>query len=200
MQASLSLVTRQTAAAQGDFARTSNQSANQSRIFTPASTTSANVGAKLLPVFSKLVKGVNGFVDGMENGTGAGGKFADVMRGVATAARAPTQIQRPSALVQGARDRHDRARRPTEALAAGFGAYRIIGGIITLVKAADRAASAQHRDGREPDRPHVAAIAGLAAGLVLLYKRSETARRIIDGAFSFRSRAPRSPSPTPTSA
>jgi hypothetical protein len=57
MQASLSLITRQTAAAQGDFARTSGQSANQSRILhARLDDLQANVGAKVLPVFSRLVK------------------------------------------------------------------------------------------------------------------------------------------------
>jgi hypothetical protein len=186
MQASLSLITRQTAAAQGDFARTSGQSANQSRILhARLDDLQANVGAKVLPVFSRLVKGVNGFVDGMENGTGAGGKFADVMRGVATAAQGTwTQIKETVRWFKEHETTTTALAAATAALAAGFGAYRIVGTITTLVKNLRTAQLGLNLAfTANPIGLTIAAVAALAAGLVVLYKRSETARRIIDGAF-----------------
>lgn len=96
--ATLALITKQTAAAQGDFARTSDGLANQQRILKARlSDAGAELGEKLLPVALKVARGLNrlldqgdkvkdgfdrikgavrGFVDGLRSGEGGAGDFA----------------------------------------------------------------------------------------------------------------------------
>lgn len=58
------LITKQTAAAHGDFARTSGGLANQGRILRARlSDVSAELGAKLLPAAVKVVSGINKIID-----------------------------------------------------------------------------------------------------------------------------------------
>lgn len=75
-----SLLFRQTAKAQGDFARTSKGAANQQKILNAQfSDAQAKLGGLLLPTFTKGITKVNRFVGEIQSGTGAGGKFADTL-------------------------------------------------------------------------------------------------------------------------
>lgn len=90
-QASLSLITRQTADAQGAFARESDTLAGkQARASASVENLKAAVGEELLPVFAdvtdyintKIVPAVSDFIDEFKNGEGAGGTFKDVLQTV----------------------------------------------------------------------------------------------------------------------
>lgn len=87
--AAQSLIMTQTKTAQGDFARTSGGLANQQRILAARmEDVKAKVGKALLPIITKLVTFVNtsvipaisGFVSGMQDGSGAGGKFVEAFK------------------------------------------------------------------------------------------------------------------------
>jgi hypothetical protein len=78
--AAQSLIVKQTKDAQGDFARTSSGLANQQRILgAEAKDLEAKLGKGLLPITKKVVSEAAKFVTGIQDGTGAGGEFADVL-------------------------------------------------------------------------------------------------------------------------
>ena len=79
VQATLSLIYRQTRQAQGDFARTSDGLANQQRILSARlSDVSGEIGGRLLPVALKLVGGFNDLLTQAQAGTGVFGDVRDV--------------------------------------------------------------------------------------------------------------------------
>lgn len=79
-------VTQVTANAQGDFARTSGGAANQTRIFREGlKELAANFGQLILPAFTKVVKKLNGFVDGLRNMDADTKKIAITIAGLAAA-------------------------------------------------------------------------------------------------------------------
>lgn len=85
-------VTQVTANAQGDFARTSGGAANQTRIFREGlKELAANFGQLILPAFTKVVKKLNGFVDGLRNMDADTKKIAITIAGFA-AAIGPTML------------------------------------------------------------------------------------------------------------
>ena len=91
-----SIIMRQTKDAQGDFARTSGGLANQQRILRAQLTnTEAELGAKLLPTFLKIVTATNRFVTQMHDGTGAGGRFADAMSNIGRDAKSAYESLKP---------------------------------------------------------------------------------------------------------
>lgn len=81
-QASYSLFLKDTKDAQGDFARTSDSLANQQRILNAQwEDAKARLGKALLPLATKAAKALSQFFEGMEDGTGAGGRFVKVVSG-----------------------------------------------------------------------------------------------------------------------
>jgi hypothetical protein len=78
--AAVALITKQTSAAHGDFARTSGGLANQSRILkAQISDLGANIGARLLPVVLKVTTFLNDLIGGRGKGmSGVGEKARDV--------------------------------------------------------------------------------------------------------------------------
>ena len=81
--ASVALITRQTKNAQGDFARTSSGAANQQRILTARiEDLKVKVGTALLPYMTKAITAINKFANQMQDGTGAGGRFAATVKGL----------------------------------------------------------------------------------------------------------------------
>jgi hypothetical protein len=87
--ATYALILRDTKDAQGDFARTSGGLANQQRILRAELTDlAAEIGKFLLPFVNKGTHALVGFIRGMRQGTGAGGKFRAVLGDVADDAKA----------------------------------------------------------------------------------------------------------------
>lgn len=79
--AAQALIYKQTSDAQGDFARTSGGLANQQRILSARTDDlKASLGKGLLPVMTDVVTEVSDFVAEMQNGTGAGGEFVDILK------------------------------------------------------------------------------------------------------------------------
>lgn len=79
VQARYSLLMKSTAKTQGDFANTSDSLANSQRILGAEwSNLQAVAGEKLVPVLAELTSTTSDFVTGMQDGTGAGGKFVDI--------------------------------------------------------------------------------------------------------------------------
>lgn len=88
IQARYNLILKDTTKAQGDFARTSDQDANQTRILKAQyADMTAELGGKLLPVKLKVTKAINKFVDEMQSGTGQGGRFVDTMKDIWSSAK-----------------------------------------------------------------------------------------------------------------
>lgn len=79
-QARLRIITQQSADAHGAFARESDTLAGkQARLSATWDNLRTKLGTKLLPVVTRITDKVGEFVQGMEDGTGAGGKFANVL-------------------------------------------------------------------------------------------------------------------------
>lgn len=79
-QAALSAIQRQSADAQGAFARESDTAAGkQARFKASVDNLKTSLGQQLLPVVSSVAGKANEFVAGMESGTGAGGKFKEIV-------------------------------------------------------------------------------------------------------------------------
>jgi phage-related protein len=86
-QAAYAIIQKDTALAQGDFARTSDGLANQQRILTAQfQDASATMGNLLLPVATKVVKAVNGLLTGFKGLSPTGQKVVAVVAGIAAAA------------------------------------------------------------------------------------------------------------------
>ena len=168
--ARLALITDQTKDAQGAFGREADTAAGrQARLRASLDNVKTTIGQQLLPVVSNITGKLSEFVTGMDNGTGAGGKFkkiiVQVKDGVAAAVKWFVKYQ--DILVP---------------LAAGVGAivaamkvwsvitktYIAIQTALNIVLAAN------------PIGLVVLAIIGLIAIVVLAYKKNETFRRIVD--------------------
>ena len=94
--AAYKIILQDTKTAQGDFGRTSGGLANQQKILASQfSDLKSQIGTALLPKVIELTRYVNsdvvpaimGFVQGMQDGTGSGGKFADTLGSLATFAK-----------------------------------------------------------------------------------------------------------------
>jgi hypothetical protein len=94
--ATLAIIQKDGARAAGDFAKTSDGLANSQKIqAAKVENLKAKIGTGLLPVqlaytkfmSDKAVPAVSKFVSGMQDGTGAGGKFAGVVKDLASAAK-----------------------------------------------------------------------------------------------------------------
>jgi 3D (Asp-Asp-Asp) domain-containing protein len=85
VQARYSLILKDTTKAHGDFARTSQGDANQTRILKAQyADMTAELGGKLLPAKLKVTRALNKFIGEMQNGTGQGGKFVDTLKNIWT--------------------------------------------------------------------------------------------------------------------
>lgn len=93
-QATTNLIMKQGASSRGAFARESDTLAHQQQVLgAQFDNIKVKLGKFLLPLLTKLGKWINtkvlpavsGFIDGMKDGTGAGGKFVDIMKGLAAA-------------------------------------------------------------------------------------------------------------------
>lgn len=79
-EAVLAIVRKDGARAVGDFAKTSGGLANQQKILKARTDDlQAAIGKGLLPVTTKIVSKASEFVEEMQDGTGAGGAFVDVL-------------------------------------------------------------------------------------------------------------------------
>ncbi len=86
-QAAYAIIQKDTVLAQGDFARTSGGLANQQRILSAQfKDASAQLGGLLLPVVTKVVKGVNGLLTGFKGLSPHAQKIVGIMAGLAAAA------------------------------------------------------------------------------------------------------------------
>jgi hypothetical protein len=83
VQARYSLILKDTSKAQGDFARTSQGDANQTRILKAEyADMTAELGAKLLPAKLKVTRALTKFIGEMQKGTGQGGKFVATLEDI----------------------------------------------------------------------------------------------------------------------
>lgn len=79
--AAQALIFKQTKDAQGDFARTSTSAANSQKALTAQfADLRLELGTKLLPLETKVVRALSNFVSEMDDGTGAGGAFVEVLK------------------------------------------------------------------------------------------------------------------------
>lgn len=137
------------------------------------------VGTALLPMVdkianfftTKIVPALSSFVSGMQDGTGAGGKFVSVL----------TTTRDVLASVAGFVKRNADVIVP---LVGALGAAVVVIKVISTVTKAWAAAQALLNLAMtaNPIGIIVVAVAALVAGLVIAYKRSETFRNIVDGA------------------
>ena len=132
------------------------------------------IGTALLPVLdkaeqvitAKIIPAVSNFVTQMQNGTGAGGQLVSVIKGIWAILSTVFNL-----------------------IASNKTAFAILGGTIMTVVGAVRAWRAAQvlLDAVLTANPIgliIVAIAALVAGLVVAYKKSETFRNIVNGAFS----------------
>ena len=78
--ARLALITDQTKDAQGAFGREADTAAGrQARLRASLDNVKTTIGQQLLPVVSNITGKLSEFVTGMDNGTGAGGKFKKII-------------------------------------------------------------------------------------------------------------------------
>lgn len=83
VQARYSLILRDTAKAQGDFNKTKDGDANQTRILKAQyDDLTVSLGNKLLPAKLKVTRALNRFIGEMQDGTGQGGKFVDTLEDI----------------------------------------------------------------------------------------------------------------------
>lgn len=178
--AAQALIMGQTKTAQGDFARTSGGLANQQRILAAkVDDVKSKVGTALLPILTKfanytndkILPAVQGFITGMQNGTGPGGRLAGVVGHIRDAlSDALPYVRKVIGFLVNNK----------EAVATFAGVILTVAAAIkvwSVVQAAlDIALSAN------PLGLVVIAVAALAAGLVYAYKHSETFRDIVHGA------------------
>ena len=83
VQARYSLILKDTAKAQGDFKKTKDGDANQTRILKAQyADLTSQLGDKLLPAKLKVTRALNKFITEMQHGTGTGGKFVDTLKDI----------------------------------------------------------------------------------------------------------------------
>ena len=174
------LIMDQTKTAQGDFARTSGGLANQQRVLSAQfDDVKSTIGSALLPVMTDFVTFLNNsvvpkvasFIDGMRNGTGAGGEFADKLStlGGILLNVGNFLVENRAVIVP-----------LVAAFATGVGVFKTVTAVIRIFSGV--MAALNFVMSANPIGLVVLAIAALVAGLVIAYKKSETFRKIVDGA------------------
>lgn len=180
-QAALSLINKQSADAQGAFAREADTAAGkQARLRASWENLKTTLGEKLLPVVSSVTGAANNFFVEMEKGTGVGGRFKSVVTGISSAVGATvgflskyrTQVA-ALAIVIGTAVIAQKAYAVSTALATMWTnrqaiATRMLNTVMAL----------------NPIGLVVAALVALGVGMVIAYKKSETFRRIVDAAWA----------------
>jgi hypothetical protein len=158
-QAVYRLMLKQTTKEQGDFARTANESANKGKILAArVKDMQANLGTLLLPAVTAAANALGDLGDWVEKNQKAAATLGATIVAVTGFVLAWNVATKVAAAVQGV------VRGATLAWAAAQK-------VLNFVLAAN------------PIGLVITAIALLAAGLVLAYKKSETFRKIVDGAF-----------------
>ncbi len=193
--AAASLIFQKTKNAQGDFTKTSGELANSQRIVSATvQELQTKLGVVLLPVMLTVTKAFASFLGGMENGTGVGGAFVtvignmakpliDVSKFVMDNWKAITIFGVALGVLTGLMTLHSTIL--AVQAAGGMKAYLLQTKIATTVSKAFAAVQWLVNAALSAN-PIVLVIAGLAAlavGLVVAYKKSETFRGIVDGAF-----------------
>lgn len=171
--ARLALITEQTKDAQGAFGREGETAAGRQAKMTAAlDNIKTTIGTGLLPAFSGVVNIVSDFVTGMDQGTGSGGRFKEII----------IQVK------DGVMGVVDWFKRYSDILIP-------VGGAIVAIVAAMKVWSAITKAyiaiqtalnvvmSANPVGLVILAIVGLVAALVLAYKKSETFRAIVDAAW-----------------
>lgn len=185
-QASYGIIMQDTKLAQGDATKTAGSFANQvKRAKAMVTDMATELGMKLKPAALAVVQGFTSFVNGAREGTGVGGAFIDVLKGIGAAVGAV--VGAISKTVKWFKDNET----VTVALGAAVGilaaAYvtSLIPGIVaaTGVLYSQVAAWIALKAAMltNPFVLIVAGLAALAAGLVVAYRESETFRKIVDG-------------------
>lgn len=180
-QASLSLITKQSADAQGAFARESDTAAGkQARFRASMENLKTTIGEKLLPVVSDITGAANGFLVEMEKGEGAGGKFKDIVIGIKDALVSAVEF------VVKYKDQLIGLGIAVGTLVVAQKAYKVATMLATLwtKKQAIMQALLNRALMMNPIGLIVAALVALGVGLVVAYKKSETFRRIVDAAWA----------------
>lgn len=200
---------KQTKDAQGDFGRTSGGLANQQRILAATFTDlKSKLGEKLLPVALKFAKFLNdkavpaitGFVAGMENGTGVGGRFADKAKeigdrikgfvddfknGEGAAGKFRTVLETVVGVAQNVAkwigENSTVVGSLVSAITAGIVAFKVITGVAKAYAAVQAILNVVLT--ANPIGLIIVAIAALAAGLIYAYKHSDKFRLICQTAF-----------------
>ncbi len=172
--ATLSLIMKQTKDAHGNFARESNTLAGQQqRLDAQLGNVTTSLGTMLLPALTKVTGKASTFITEMQNGTGTGGKFADVARGIAR--NLDTIGPALGVVVSGL------AAYKIASLAAGAAAAIQAAGT-TGATGATWSLNAALR--ANPIGLVVTALTALGTGLVIAWKKSDTFREICTGAFN----------------
>lgn len=180
-QAITDLIMQQSKDSVGNFARESDTlQGKQQRLQASFSNVKTTLGSMLLPAMTdlfdviggKVLPKVEGFVKGMQDGTGAGGKFADGVKRVGdmfgTAAAFVGKYQNVIVPV-------------LAAVAGGVATFKVLVGVVRAYTAVQTALNVVLT--ANPIGLVVVAIGALVAGLVVAYKKSETFRDIVNGAW-----------------
>lgn len=158
-QATYSLMLKDTADAQGDFTKTSDSAANQTRIqAAQTENLSAELGQALLPAYTAIQRILIRVIDVLSRHTGA----VKLAVGAIAALSAGILIAN-----------------------AAMKAYAAVGVIVKVATAAWTAAQwlLNAALSANPIGLVIVAVAALAAGLVIAYQKSETFRKIVTAAF-----------------
>lgn len=143
------------------------------------------LGAKLLPTLASVAAAGTRFVDQMESGTGAGGRFASIIGTVAESVK--RVVGTIGGFVKGFREGNAAmvALGITAAgLVAGFVAFKVVTTVVAAMTALKAAVIGVNIAMRA--NPFVAVatvVAALGVALVVAYKKSETFRNVVDGVF-----------------
>lgn len=173
-QASYSLILKQSTDAQGDFARTSDGAANQQRInAAQAEDLAATLGQSLLPAYTALLRTANDVVGFAKDHAAETKILVGVLGGLAAAILS----------VNTATKAYKSAQTAANALSSIFVKR------VAVQTAATGAAAGAQEGLNVAMRANVigiviTAIAALAVGLIYAYKKSETFRDIVQGAFN----------------
>ena len=172
--ARLALITEQTADAQGAFGRESETAAGRQAILSASfENIKTTIGTALLPAFSGIVNSVSDFVSGMDQGTGAGGRFKEIAIQVKDAVMGVVDF------VTKYKDVIIPLAGGILAVVAAMKTWKMITTAVTAVQTALNVVMSAN-----PIGLIVLAIVGLVAALVLAYKNSETFRDIVNGAWA----------------
>lgn len=138
------------------------------------------VGAKLLPVVDQAAVGLADFIAGMEDGTGAGGTFAGILGTVWSAGESVVGfLQKYSDILVPLGVGIGAILAAQKAWTIATGAWTIATGIATAAQTLFNAVLAANPIGLV-----VLALVGLTAAIVTAYKKSETFRDIVNGAWT----------------